>query len=741
MVPCMRACAIAASVSFSAIALTAQLPADLPVYRAAATAGDCLLDPAPFVARAGSATDRKELVLDNGLVRATFRVRPDLALVGLEQRTTTAQLLRAVRPCARLCLDGREVALGGLSGQADQAFLLPQWLDQLHTDAAAWHLDHIDIGRIAARLPWQRRRHADAAAVWPPPGLDVACTLLPPATDAATAGLWAVWHFELYDGLPLCGVWLELHNDGDVGHRLDGVTTFELAAVEGDSTVDPLRTPPRLPDVIAETDYAFGAMAAADANVQVVHWLADPSYQTQVNYELRTPCLLQLRPEVGPAQALPPHGAWRSFHAWLLLPDSGDRERRSLLQRAQYRRLAPWVTENPLMLHVRLAATDAVERAIEQCREVGFEMAILTFGSGFDAEDDSLANLAKWKGLAAFAHARGIEIGGYSLLASRRIEPDGDNCIDRTTGRPGGQRFGFAPALASAWGQRYFATLRAFYEHTGFDLLEHDGSYPGDFDAAPRPPLQRGYDDSQWVQWRIVTGFYQWCRGRGIYLNVPDWYFLSGSNKSGMGYRETNWSLPRELQVLHCRQNLFDGTFGKTPSMGWMFVPLTEYQDGGAAATIEPLDQHREHYELMLASTLGYGAQACWRGPRLYDTDAVRELVTRQVRWFKAHRAILESDVIHDQSRRADGRDLDWVLHANPRLPECAMLVVYNPTEELRQQSLRLSLYYAGLQDRVAVSADDGGRAVLTLAPGAVLELPVRLPPRSVRWWSFAPPG
>ena len=53
-----------------------------------------------------------------------------------------------------------------------------------------------------------------------------------------------------------------------------------------------------------------------------------------------------------------------------------------------------------------------------------------------------------------------------------------------------------------------------------------------------------------------------------IYLNVPDHYFLSGSTKSGMGYREDNWSLPREQQLIHTRQNIFDGTWQKLPSMG-----------------------------------------------------------------------------------------------------------------------------------------------------------------------------
>ena len=55
--------------------------------------------------------------------------------------------------------------------------------------------------------------------------------------------------------------------------------------------------------------------------------------------------------------------------------------------------------------------------------------------------------------------------------------------------------------------------------------------------------------------------------------------------------------------------------------MGWMFVPLTQYHGGGDAATIEPLKDHLAHYETRLANLLGAGVQACYRGPRLFDTD------------------------------------------------------------------------------------------------------------------------
>jgi hypothetical protein len=200
-----------------------------------------------------------------------------------------------------------------------------------------------------------------------------------------------------------------------------------------------------------------------------------------------------------------------------------------------------------------------------------------------------------------------------------------------------------------------------------------------------------------------------------------------------MGYRESNWSLPREQQVIHTRQNIYDGTWQKLPSMGWMFVPLTQYQGGGGAATIEPLDQHLEHYQRMMECNLALGVQACYRGPRLYDTDRVREVVRAEVDWFKAHRDILESDLIH--GRRADARDLDWMLHVNPKLKQRGMLVVFNPLNELVTKSLRVNLYYTGLAETARVREKDGPAKRVKLSRDYYLDLPVRVPAQGMNWF------
>jgi hypothetical protein len=504
-----------------------------------------------------------------------------------------------------------------------------------------------------------------------------------------------------------------------------------LAWVERSSEVDELSEGLIPPNVHVETDMSFGGMIASGANRRSYRWLPDPEFHTQVNYEKRTPCLLEVGPDLGPAQTIASGTSWASYRAWVLPMDSTDRERCGLSVRRLYRTVAPWVTENPLMMHLVASDGAAVTNAIDQCAAVGFEMLILSFGSGFNMENESPQTLAKAQAFAAHARNRNVEIGSYSLLSSRSIG-DGQDVV-----MPPGTKaaFGNAPCLQSTWGTNYFRRLYEFHRDSGFMLLEHDGSYPGDPCASTQHPGHRGLADSRWNQWREIAAFYGWCRREGIYLNVPDHYFLSGSSKTAMGYREVNWSLPREQQVIHTRQNIYDGTWQKLPSMGWMFVPLTEYQGGGAAATIEPLEQHLDHYERMLDGNLALGVQACYRGPRLYDTERTRERVASKVAWFKAHRDILESDLLH--GRRADARDLDWMLHVNPRLAERGLLAVFNPTDQPLQRTLRVNLYYTGLSGSALVQDPKGKGSTLPIAPDGTAQLEVTVPAQGMSAYIF----
>jgi len=697
----------------------------------ASPSSDWQIDPANFKARVVVSPDRQQVELSNGLIRRVIRLQPNAATVALDNLVTGESLLRGVKPEAILELEGHRYSVGGLTGQRNYAFLRPDEIRQLTADSNSFFFVGFATGQPLERMAWKRSRHHAPDAQWPPRGATLRLDFAAPVSAAggSVPNVKVSVHYELYDGLPCYSKWITISNSTDRAVRVDRFSSEVLAVVERVSEVDALSSGLTPPNLHVETDMAFGGMMAAGANRHSYRWLPDPDFRTQVNYERKTPCLLDVGPDLGPAQEVAPGDVFSSYRVWVLPFDSTDRERCGLAVRRMYRVIAPWVTENPLMMHLVSSSAEAFTNAVDQCAAVGFEMLILSFGSGFNLEDESPANLERARGFAAYAHSRGIEIGSYSLLASRSIGREDDVVM------PPGERptFGNSPCLESRWGTNYFRRLFEFQRESGFDLLEHDGSYPGDVCASTQHPGHRGLEDSRWNQWREITDFYHWCRARGSYLNVPDHYFLSGSSKTGMGYREDNWSLPREQQVIHTRQNIFDGTWQKLPSMGWMFVPLTQYHGGGAAATIEPLDEHLDHYRRMLESNLALGVQACYRGPRLFDTDRTRSMVKAQVDWFKAHRDILESDLIH--GRRADARDLDWMLHVNPRLKEKGMLVVFNPLNESRTETLRVNLYYTGLTGSAQIHEQTGRARQYKLARDYTVELPVTVPAQGMNWY------
>lgn len=676
-----------------------------------------IADHAKMVVRAPN-----EIALENGLIRRTFRLAPNAACISLDNLMTGEAMLRAVKPEAELEIDGKPYNVGGLDGQPDLAFLRPEWLGKMTADPNAFRYQKYDYGVVQAPIRWKRVRHA-GQTVWPPKGVSLTFEF----THQSLPGITVDVRYEMYDGIPCMLKQLIVKNDSDHAIRLNSFKSEILGVVEAESEVDSFSNW-NLPNIDAYSDFSFAGMTATGAN-KVIRWVTDPAYESQVSYNLETPCVLESSPPIGPNFLLASGSVFRSHRTYELVHDSSDRERKSLATRILFRTFAPWSTENPIMLH--LTTTDPVKArlAMDQAAECGFEMVIFSFGSGLDAEDVSDDNIAKYKAFADYAHGKGLQIGCYSLLASRHIDDEND-AINPKTGKPGGLIFGYSPCLLSRWGIQYFKNVKTFLEKTGFDLLEHDGSYPGDPCASTTHPGHEGLLDSQWKQWQVIADFYAWCREKGIFLNVPDWYVLAGSNKTGMGYRETNWSLPRDLQPIHARQNMYDGTWFKAPSMGWMFVPLTEYHGGGAAATIEPLKDHLQVYGLHLASAFGFGVQACYRGPRLYDSPQTKDLVIKWVTWFKKHREILESDVIH--VRRADGRDLDVALHVNSRIAEHALAVVYNPTDHAITKELILPLYYSGLTGQVVVWDDTGNGHNERLDRSYRLKLKVSVPAMGV---------
>ena len=683
----------------------------------------------PIEKKASIFIKNKQLILDNGLVQRVFLLDPNASCISYTNLSSGQELLRSIEPEARLVFNGTSYNVGGLSGQKEKAYLKMDVEKSLQKKDSDFVFTNYSISEIKPFINWKPN-------TWltnPNQAKGKTLTLHFISNLPALKNILVEVHYELYDGLPLITKWVSIENKSNASIKINRVVNEVLGLVEEESAV--VGKPEEMKKqhgIYFETNYAFNNAMRYDISDQTTHWKTDLSYTSQVNYNFETPCLLEIYPEKAPGIDLAPNEIFKSVRTNELLMDSYDRQRRGLILKKMYRTIAPWTTQNPIFMHLVSKNDQEVKNAIDQCVATGYEAVILSFGSHLNMEDTSRVNLNRWKALAIYAHDHKILLGGYSLFSSRRIS-DEDDVVDIKTGKPGGAFFGNAPCFGSKWGLAYRDKIQNFFSYTGFDIWENDGPYPGDVCASTKHPGHLGYDDSQWRQMEIQKGLYHWLNEHGIYINAPDWYFLDGTHKIALGYREVNFSLPRPQQKIINRQNIHDGTLEKIPSMAWGFVPLTKYQGGGPEAVLEPLSEHLNDYEQLMMQYYGAGVQACYRGPRLYDTETTRQMVAKTIQWYKKYRNILNADMI--QLRRADGRDWDGWMHVNPALAQKGLMMLFNPTQAAITRTIAIPLYYTGLTKEAIIKDAKGLSTTYTLNRDYTIDFTFTIPADSYSWY------
>ncbi|MFT7234434.1 MAG: hypothetical protein ACI8TA_003668, partial [Cyclobacteriaceae bacterium] len=107
-------------------------------------------------------------------------------------------------------------------------------------------------------------------------------------------------------------------------------------------------------------------------------------------------------------------------------------------------------------------------------------------------------------------------------------------------------------------------------------------------------------------------------------------------------------------------------------------------------------------------------------------------VVKKWVDFYKKHREILDSDIIH--IRRPDGWDYDAIMHVNPKSEEKALLVVHNPLEEAITRNVKVNLYYSGLSGIAMISEQEGKPIKYQLDRDYNLTIPVTIPAKNHTW-------
>jgi hypothetical protein len=590
--------------------------------------------------------------------------------------------------------------------------------------SAAFTLVSVVSGPTQARFNWTvGSRGADPSIPWPPPGLRLTATFA--ATSGPWAGVTAAVMYEIFDGIPLIGKWVELSGSASATVVLDAVTVEDLAlnppyspiasaAYAGQAEDFPGGVPvfPGAGKLFVASDMQYGVTVARTNDVVSRGGGAAGSTQPRLTASddagLAWPLagatwdsvrIYELLLDDGPEQGLP-HALYPSSETYFgctlgpCVPGSGTpfeggiNERRGLAMRRFLLAVAPQVAESPLQYHLVASDSASIRAACDQMATVSWDMLVLSYGSGADIESTDPAYIARIAADVAYCKTKNVEVGMYDLIGWTRDPGHGWAALDASGSDTGNA------CLASGWGAFLQQQLPAFGAATGLANVETDGPYAGY--SCSNASHGHTATNSVQVQSRRMAAVYRALRNAGWHINAPDSWFTAGINKMGVGYNEGTSRLPRREGSLIIRQVIYDATFYTQPAATWSFLPLAGC--GSPECEYEPVSQNLGDFEVALSAHLAYGVSAfLYQGDTLYDTPVAQALLLKWSAFFHAFRPLLATgDLIH--VRRPSGQGLDAVLHAKNGRTVPGLLAIFNPTDDdVVNGTLSVPLYYTGI--------------------------------------------
>ena len=533
-------------------------------------------------------------------------------------------------------------------------------------------LAELELVPCLERVPFHRAATMTAGGTYPPPGKAIELRYV-----SRAPALQITVRYEIYDAMPVLMKRVSVRNCGEAAVTVDNIAADVLRVTNHRDTlfVDS--------DYDSTTDF-LGLELARYAK----HYAR---YQYGVL-------------EVAPAQKmnllLEAGETADSITAFELLFGAEYYEQRLIEVKAMYRRIAPWCTDNVLFFHLISNSSRAIRRAVDQCAEVGLEMIIQSFGSGVNMESGNERYLKRIREAYGYGHRKGLRMGAYTLAYVKNYRPvGGDEALNHDASH-------ICRCLATDWARQYMQNVLRFIDRTGADAVEIDGPYGMMPCSGGKTHCHTDFTDSQYKQWKAsVVDWYRALKARGVYINAPDWHFLNGTNRTGVGYEEIAFSERRAEQLITSRIYYYKGTFSKNPSQGWGFLPLNVYHGGGKDAMFFPTDQNSFAFDWALAQITASGVWPTIRGKQVYDCETGRAIFAKWIHIFKKYRAVLNGITVHFMPPRIDPDHperttcIDAIMNQLPYGGVRGFVMFFNQTEEARTEEVHLPVYYTGLTD------------------------------------------
>lgn len=189
-------------------------------------AQDWLIDASPY--KAAITQKGAAIELNNGLVRRKFTIGANFACTDYTNLANQQQLLRAIKPEARIVLDGALYNVGGLVGQKENGYILPGLADTLKAGTNDFKYVSHKITPLQPFLKWKNKSWAHHTAA--PTGKELIVTYAHPSQKLN--GITVEVHYELYDHLPLIVKWVSILNSSTTPHALDRVVNEVLGLLK-----------------------------------------------------------------------------------------------------------------------------------------------------------------------------------------------------------------------------------------------------------------------------------------------------------------------------------------------------------------------------------------------------------------------------------------------------------------------------------------------------------------------------
>lgn len=431
-----------------------------------------------------------------------------------------------------------------------------------------------------------------------------------------------------------------------------------------------------------------------------------------VRYENGT---LRMMFDVGPDADLKAGGTFTGLRSYELVHTAKYYEQKMIEVKQMYRHIAPWVLESPFIYHILSDNSFRIRKAMDEISEIGFDSLIQSFGSKVNLESRRDGYIKKHKNIYDYGKQKGLEVGGYTLAIVKDYRPvKGPEC--NVYADPKGK---IMRCLATEWSTQYWKDILNFYDKTGANAIEIDGPYHFYQCEGGETHLHKGLSDSRYLQWKLSTeDVFKELRERNVYINTPDWMFLNGTNKTGIGYEEIAFSEPRKHQLISSRIYNYKGTFGKIPSMGWSFIPLSVYHGGGKAASFAPLGKNLFDYEWSVFQHVMSGVLPCFRGKRLFDDEKSKAMLKKWVAFYKKYKKVINGITVHfmppviDENNKGRTKDLDCILNVIPYGEVRGILAVFNQTDREIKKTIKVPLYYTNIVDVNEIPAPYKGSGI-----------------------------